>query len=135
MVLPDGGLLEVTEDDPELLQVTRSSYGLFGSIRVTFRVRRLEALQVYHQVFSMEEFARQLPALKARNQSMMMYMNPFLDSITIEFRRYGGLAAARALSTWQWKVRDFVWSRSAPLSSHLVSRYVPLAAVRGFCST
>src|SRR5581483_11803650 len=40
MVTPDGELVEVTEDDPELLQATRSSYGLFGVVyEATFKVR------------------------------------------------------------------------------------------------
>src|SRR5271156_6326099 len=43
MVLPSGDLLEVTEDaQPELMQLVRSSYGLFGIIyEVTYKVRPL----------------------------------------------------------------------------------------------
>ena len=42
MVLPNGELFEVDESDPELLQVARSSYGLFGIVyEATFRVRKL----------------------------------------------------------------------------------------------
>jgi FAD/FMN-containing dehydrogenase len=131
MVTPDGELVEVTEADPELLQVTRSSYGLFGVVyEVTFRVRPLEAMRVYHEVFSLDEFARQLPTLKARGESMMLYMNPFLDTITIEFRLYRGHASARDLSTWQWKIRDWVWSQMGPLFAHLVSTHLPLTALR-----
>jgi FAD/FMN-containing dehydrogenase len=131
MVTPDGELIEITEDDPELLQVARSSYGLFGIVyEVTFRVKRLAALRVYHQVFSFEEFARQLPALRARGESMMLYMNPFLDTITIEFRQYRGSASARDLTTWQWKIRDFVWSRAAPLYAYLVTSLVPSTGLR-----
>jgi FAD/FMN-containing dehydrogenase len=131
MVTPDGNLVEVTEDDPELLQMTRSSYGLFGIVyEVTFRVRRLEALQVHHEVFTFEEFAHAFPELTTRGESMMLYMNPFLDSITVEFRRYRGPGQARDLSTWQWKIRDFVWSRSGPFYAHLVSSYVPVEALR-----
>jgi FAD/FMN-containing dehydrogenase len=131
MVTPDGELVEVTEDDPELLQVTRSSYGLFGIVyEVTFRVRQLEAMRVYHQKFSLDEFARQLPALKARGESMMMYMNPFLDIITVEFRQYRGPASARDLSTWQWKIRDWVWSELAPQFAHLVSTRLLVARLR-----
>ena len=50
MVLPNGELFEVDESDPELLQVARSSYGLFGIVyEATFRVRKLAAMQVHHE--------------------------------------------------------------------------------------
>ena len=50
MVTPSGELFEVTEDQPELLQIMRSSYGLFGIIyEVTFRVRLLRPLAVHHE--------------------------------------------------------------------------------------
>jgi FAD/FMN-containing dehydrogenase len=95
MATPDGQLVDVTDADPELLQVAQSSYGLFAVVyEVTFRVRRLEAMHVYHQTFTLDEFASQLLALKARNESMMLYLNPFLDSIAIEFRPYRGAARA-----------------------------------------
>src|ERR1700682_1529458 len=57
MVTPAGELVEVDEDDGELLQVTRSSYGLFGIVyEVTFRVRPIEAMRVHHEVFSLDAF-------------------------------------------------------------------------------
>src|SRR6185369_7911224 len=40
MVLPSGDLLEVSDDQPELMQLVRSSYGTFGIVyEATFRVR------------------------------------------------------------------------------------------------
>ena len=131
MVTPAGELVEVTEADPELLQAARSSYGLFGIIyEVTFKVRPLAALRVYHQKFSFDQFAQQLPALKARGESMMLYINPFLDTITVEFRQYGKAASARELTDWQWKIRDYVWSHMAPYYAYLVTTFVPVASLR-----
>ena len=50
IVTPAGELVEITEDDPELLQAARSSYGLFGIVdEVTFRVRPLQAMEVQHK--------------------------------------------------------------------------------------
>src|SRR6202011_4939142 len=67
MVTPTGELLEITEDNPELLHVARSSYGLFGIIyEVTFKVRPVQAMTVYHKSYTIDEFARQLPSLRAR---------------------------------------------------------------------
>jgi FAD/FMN-containing dehydrogenase len=130
MVTPDGELVEVTEKDPELLQVTRSSYGLFGIVyEVTFKVRPLVPMRVYHKTFTFDQFAQQLPALKAQGESMMLYINPFKDSITVEFRQYHG-EPTRDLTDWQWRVRNAVWSHYAPLYAHLVTTYVPLQWLR-----
>jgi FAD/FMN-containing dehydrogenase len=133
MVTPAGDLVEITESDPELLQVARSSYGLLGIVyEATFKVRPLAALSVHHESFSFEEFAQQLPALKARGDSMMLYMNPFLDRITVEFRSYHPVRSARDLTDWQWKIRDRVWSHTAPLFTYYVGKYVPLPGLRNW---
>ena len=40
MVLPSGELLEVTDDQPELMQKVRSCYGTFGIVyEATYRIR------------------------------------------------------------------------------------------------
>ena len=125
MVLPNGELFEVDESDPELLQVCRSSYGLLGIVyEATFRVRKLAAMQVHHEKFTLDEFAARLPELRLRNASMMLYINPFRDTITAEFREYHE-TDGKNLSTWQWKLRNYVWSHMAPLYGYQVSRLVP----------
>ena len=69
MVLPSGELLEVTEDQPELMQKVRSSYGTFGVVyEVTFRVRPIVPLAVHHENFAIADFVRRLPELKARGR-------------------------------------------------------------------
>ena len=134
MVLPNGDLLEVTEDDPELLQVARSSYGLFGIVyEATFRVRPLAALDVHHETFTFDEFSDSLEDLKASGDSLMMYINPFKDSITVERRRYRELPrsdSTRSLTEWQWKLRDYVWSHMAPLYAYRVTQLVPSRRLR-----
>jgi FAD/FMN-containing dehydrogenase len=131
MVLPSGELFEVDERDPDLLQVARSSYGLFGVVyEATFRVRKLAAMEVHHEKFTFDEFASRLPALRARGDSMMLYINPFKDSITVEFRRYHEVDSDRGLSTWQWRLRNEVWSHLAPLWAFNVTRLVPMRWLR-----
>src|SRR6476660_5922195 len=125
MVLPNGDLFEVHESDPELLQVARSSYGLFGIVyEATFRVRKLAPMEVHHEKFTFEEFAEQLPELRERDESMMLYINPFKDTITVEFRRYHE-GSTKKLSEWQWKLRNAVWSHYAPMWGYQVSRLFP----------
>ena len=59
MVLPSGDLLEVTDDQPELMQKVRSSYGTFGIVyEATFRVRPILPMAVHHETFTLRGFHR-----------------------------------------------------------------------------
>src|ERR1700730_6848556 len=50
MVLPSGDVLEATEEQPELMQLVRSSYGTFGIVtEATFKVRPIVPLAVHHK--------------------------------------------------------------------------------------
>lgn len=132
MITPDGKRVEITEKDGELMQLTRSSYGLFGIIyEVTFRVRPLVPMRVYHKHYRFDEFARALPALKQRGESIMMYLNPFTDTILVEFRRYHDrFGVFRQVTDWQWKLRNAIWSHYAPLYGHVVSTVVPFKGLQ-----
>src|SRR5206468_416101 len=89
MVLPSGELLDVGEDQPALLQKIRSSYGTFGVIyEVTYKVKPLTPMAVHHKTFEIPEFFNQLEELKLLNCSMMYYIFPFANKITVEFRKY-----------------------------------------------
>ena len=86
LVLPSGELLEVTEDQPELLQIMRSSYGLLGIIyEATFRIRPLQSMAVYHETYDLEDFAQKLSSIFAKPEAMMLYLWPFVGKIAIEF--------------------------------------------------
>ena len=59
LVLANGDLLEVTEEDESLLQVMRSSFGLLGILyEVTYRVHPLRPMRVSHTTYTAEEFAQ-----------------------------------------------------------------------------
>src|SRR5260370_7418354 len=90
MVLPNGDLLEVTEEkQPDLMQKVRSSYGMFGVIyEVTYSIRPLLPLDVHHKTFTLTESIKALPDLKPLHSSTMFYIFPFDDRITIAFRKY-----------------------------------------------
>ena len=133
MVTPAGEVLEITEDQPELLRVARSSYGLLGIVyEVTFKVKPLQALAVHHKSYSLDEFAKQLPALIAQGDSIMMYLNPFLDAITVEFRRYHEAKNPQSLTSWQWKLRNLIWGTVSPFYAYCVAKYVPIVPIRDF---
>ena len=119
MVLPSGDLLEVTEDkQPDLMQKVRSSYGTFGIIyEVTYRIRALLPMAVHHKTYSLAEFTTALPELIALNYSMMYYIFPFDDKITIEFRKYNPAATGEP-NRVAWALRNHIWGTSGPKLGH-----------------
>jgi FAD/FMN-containing dehydrogenase len=130
LVLPSGELLEVTEAEPELMQKVRSSYGLFGIVyEVTFRVRELTPMAVYHETFTLDDFAAQLGSLAARGESMMFYIFPFSDRVTVEFRHYNPNASGDPNRS-AWILRNYLWGTLGPRLGHDVEATVPIPAVR-----
>ena len=72
VVTPSGELLEVTEEQPKLLRVMRSSYGLLGIVcEVTFRIKPLRPMAVRHESYSVDEFeVRLLAEFPARQRTI-----------------------------------------------------------------
>ncbi|MDA9983153.1 FAD-linked oxidase [Gammaproteobacteria bacterium] len=129
MVSANGELIEFNEGDPDALQLARSSYGLFGIVyEVTFRIQKLRPMAIHHENYEVEEFIRKLPELKSRGESMMLYLFPHEDKVTVEYRKYGD--GCKISKRWVWKVRNWVWKTFAPLFSWFVSKYVPWSGLR-----
>jgi hypothetical protein len=131
MVLPDSTLLEVTENaQPELMQIVRSSYGLMGIIyEVTYRIKPLTPMHVHHKTFELEEFIDALADLKQLGFSMMYYMFPFDNKITVEFRKYNPTATGDP-NRCAWAIRNHIWGTSGPKLGHDVEQNFPDPAVR-----
>jgi FAD/FMN-containing dehydrogenase len=130
MILPSGELLEATENQPDLMQKIRSSYGTFGIIyEVTYRIRPLTPMAVYHQTFSLEDFIAKLPELKARNESMMFYIFPFDNLITIEFRKYNVNASGEP-NRHAWALRNYIWGTAGPRLGHDIEQNISIPSVR-----
>lgn len=131
MVLPNGNLLEVTEEkDPDLMQKVRSSYGTFGIIyEVTYRIRQLLSMDVHHKTFSLAEFAKTLPELIALDYSIMYYVFPFVDKITIEFRKYNPGATGEPNRS-AWALRNHLWGTTGPKLGHDIEQNISIPAVR-----
>lgn len=114
MVLPSGDLLDVAEDQPELMQKIRSSYGTFGIVyEVTFRLRSILPMAVHHETFTLEDFVVKLPELQARNESLMFYIFPFDNLITVEFRHYNPSATGEP-NRFAWPLRNYLWANAGP---------------------
>ena len=139
MVLPSGELFEVSDAQPELMQLVRSSYGTFGIVyETTFRVRPLTPLAVHHETFSLQDFVARLPELKARDESLMFYIFPFEDLVTVEFRHYNPGASGEP-NRIAWPLRNFMWATAGPSFCAQVEKGIPDKDVRygvinGFCS-
>jgi hypothetical protein len=131
MVLADGSLLEVNEaSEPELMQIIRSSYGLMGVVyEVTYKIRPLTPMAVRHETYTLDEFISELPQLQASGESMMYYMFPFANKITVEFRRHNPDATGDANCT-AWAVRNHIWGTSGPKFGHDIEETVSIPAVR-----
>ena len=130
MVTPSGEILEINEKDPGLLQAARSSYGLFGIVvEATFKVRPLQAMEVEHRASSSTSSSEKLPELFGRGQSIMMYIFPYLDRVTVELRRYTGPAdkASLATATSPWRVRNYSWKTLSQASATSSSASSPRA--------
>lgn len=124
MVLPSGDLIEVTDSDADLMQKVRSSYGTFGIVyEATFRVRPIVPLAVHHETFTLAEFTSRLPELKARGESMMYYIFPFDDAITVEFRHYNPGASGEP-NRVPWNLRNYMWAVAGPLFSAQVEQNI-----------
>lgn len=125
LVTASGEILEVTEEQPEVLQAVRSSYGLFGIIfEVTFRIRPMLPMSLHHEAYALDSFTKRLASLRSRDEAMMLYIDPFNDVIAVEFRRYIPHGFAQEGSTWQWRLRNFVWSKGAPYVSYQLTTRV-----------
>ncbi|MGC2498262.1 MAG: FAD-dependent oxidoreductase [Acidobacteriaceae bacterium] len=131
MVLPTGDLLEVTEAaSADLMQKVRSSYGLFGIIyEVTYQVRPLTPMHVHHTTYSLEDFLAKLPDLKTLGYSLMYYLFPFEDKITVEFRKYNPGATGDPNRT-AWALRNHIWGTSGPKFGHDVEQNVAIPSIR-----
>ena len=114
MALPSGDFLVVTDDQPDLMQKVRSSYGTFGIVcEVTFRVRPIVPMAVRHQTFTLDDFVEKLPALKAGGESLMFYIYPFENLITVEFRKYDPTASGDP-NRIIWPLRNYLWGTAGP---------------------
>jgi len=130
LVLPSGELLEVTDAQPELMQLVRCSYGSFGiAYEVTYKIRPMLPLAVHHRTFTLDEFIAQLPALKALDYAMMYYAFPFEDLITAEFRKYDASATGEP-NRIIWPLRNYIWGTSGPKFARDMGRTIQHAELR-----
>ncbi len=131
MVLPTGEMLEASqESDPELMTMLRCSYGTFGVVtEATFRIKPIVPMEVFHETFSVKDFAARLPVLWARGCSMMYYMYLFDELVTVEFRKYNPKAKGKP-DSHVWALRNYLWSDAGPRTCFQAERDIADKVVR-----
>jgi FAD binding domain len=114
LVAPDGKLREITErDNPEEMQLIRSSYGLFGIVyEVTIKVRPTTALAVRHYSLSLDNFRRYFPIYKARGYAVMYYIFPYVKRVLVELRKDN--PEVQPTSRHRWVYRNRFWRKYGP---------------------
>ena len=132
MVMADGSINIIDEQQSELLSAVRSSYGLLGIIvETTFKVKPITAMSVRHQSYTLDEFEQALPELKKAGESIMYYLFPFQNKLTVEFRRYTNDKPKR-FNHWLWRLRNLCWKTIAPTFCTLATRHVNNKTIRYF---
>jgi hypothetical protein len=79
----------------------------------TFRIRRIQPMEVFHETFTVKDFCARLPELWARGYSMMYYMFLFDELVTVEFRKYNSKAGGKP-DEHVWPLRNYLWSQAGP---------------------
>jgi FAD/FMN-containing dehydrogenase len=127
MVLPSGQVLTVDETQADLLACIRSSYGTLGIIyEATFQVRPIQPMAVRYQTFTLEKFTEKFQELIHGRESIMLFIFPFDNRITIEFRKYHPRPRSRP-NKLVWRVRNFLWKTVGPFLCQKIAKYAPLA--------
>ena len=127
-----GELCTINEKDaPERMQLMRSSYGLMGIVvEAVFRIKKLQPMRFYHEVYSTAEFRANLPSLYERPASMMMYILPFLDRVVVELREDGEGSELARRDRMKWWFRNLVWKLLAPAAGRTITALVPIRSLR-----
>lgn len=131
MVLPNGDLIAVTEDQNlQLMQILRSSYGLLGIVyEVTYKIKPLTPMHVHHTTYSLRDFLAALPDLKGLGYSMMFYIFPFADKITVEFRKYNPGATGEP-NHFAWQSRNETWGTVGPKLGYHIEESCSIPSIR-----
>jgi hypothetical protein len=129
LVTADGRLLQVTQQQKNLLNAVRLSYGMLGIIyEVVLRVRPVLPFSATHRRCTLQQFSKAVESLSRTDIGIKFYLMPFRDCVYLDLRRYS--ADATAQRSIPWKIKD--WGESTVLPGVLKSlnKVVPLAGIR-----
>jgi len=131
LVLPGGKTITITETQPDLLKLVRSSYGLVGvACELVFRVVPLRAVRLDYETYPLDVFSKEFPRLVEQPVALKFYLLPFRDRVTVEFR--GHEDESPTSRSGIWSLRKSVFTNILPAFGSTVSSAVSLPSVRYF---
>lgn len=139
MAMADGSVREFSDARAEEMREARSSYGTFGIVtEVTFKIRPMQPLAVRHETYSISDFVAKLPELLGSGESIMYYLFPFENLVTVEFRHYN-LEATGEPDRVAWPLRNYMWGTAGPafcarVTEDVPSRELGYKIIDGFCA-
>ncbi len=129
LVTPQGRIVEVGDDMPELLAMVRQGYGLLGVVcAVTLKVRPIQPYAIRHREFAFDELMRFIPDIADAKAGIKIFLLPFRDHAFVELRfAQSGDGPGRKLP---WKIRDWACNKAIPDFVHSVGRVMPIGRIR-----
>jgi hypothetical protein len=129
VVLPDGRLMEVTEEKQNLLSMFRLSMGALGIIYdVMFRIRPMEKFVLKQRKMDVETFGRAASTLASQKIGLKFFYLPFKDKVYTELRR--AQTEDKPVRQLPWKIKDLGETAVLPAICGKLGRIVPIASIR-----
>lgn len=129
LVTPNGKPVEIKQDQTNLLNAFRLSYGMLGIVyEVTLAVRPIRPFAVTHRRCTFNQFAAAAEKLSNLNVGVKFYLMPFRDRVYLDVRRYS--SEAKSPNRIPWTIKDWGESTVLPQVFKSINRIVPVAGVR-----
>jgi hypothetical protein len=113
LVTPQGKDMIVTDREPDMMRVLRSSFGLLGVVHeVVLRVRDIVPVKIDYQSYSLKEFAARFGSIISAPGALRLQVYPFSDRITVERRTLDMDASTSRSGIWQ--IRNSVLKNVLP---------------------
>ena len=129
---PSGELQEASEDqDPDLLYLVRSSYGLSGvCYEVTLRVKPVEIIKFDYEVHDSRKLTqRHVDEVAGRNEAMVCWT--IGRTTVVQTRNH----AERLQRAWLARLRRLAWTRVGAFVGRNIRRHTPAGVVRNVIET
>jgi len=124
-----GRKVEVTEKLPDLLVLTRMSYGLLGIVySVKLRIRPIRSYTMRTSKFDFDEFDRFIPTLMQVQGAVRASLMPFRNRIFVELRYLDDVGKKSAVLPW--KLRNWATNKALPAVVRSVAKMVPVKNIR-----
>jgi len=129
VVMPNGKPIQIRQDQNNLLNAFRLSFGMLGIIyEITLNVRPIRPFVVKHRRCSIAQFAGIAELLSSVDVGLKFYLLPFRDRVYLDLRRYS--SDSSTAHRIPWKIKDWGESTVLPHVFKSINRFVPVAGVR-----